>query len=157
MKTRSAPKLPSCQAGRAADAPSAARCSARSGSTALPRPPTGSKLGPVYNAAHDLVFAADDGEPIDARRFSKEFSSFAATVEAVPPITFHGLRHSHITHRLDAGVNPKVVSERAGHASVAITLAIYAHVLKGRQEGVAAKVDAALRTALEQSAPVGCQ
>ena len=42
---------------------------------------------------------------------------------------------------LEAGVNPKVVSERLGHASVAITLDIYSHVLPGIQAAAALAVD----------------
>jgi integrase len=44
----------------------------------------------------------------------------------VNPITFHGLRHTHISHLLMDGVHVKVVSERAGHANVNTTLGVYA-------------------------------
>ncbi len=40
-----------------------------------------------------------------------------------------------------AGVHPKVVSERLGHASIGITLDIYSHVLPGLQEAAAEKFD----------------
>jgi hypothetical protein len=40
-----------------------------------------------------------------------------------------------------AGVHPKIVSERLGHVSVAITLDIYSHVLPGMQEAAAEKFD----------------
>lgn len=115
------------------------------------------QLGPIYSGELDLVFAKDDGQPIDPRSFSKEFGALVARIDGLPAITFHGLRHTHITQLLDAGVNPKVVSERAGHATIAITLQVYGHVLKGRQEAVAGIVDAAIRTALERPAAVGCQ
>lgn len=46
--------------------------------------------------------------------------------------TFHSLRHTHATWLLLNGADPKTVSERLGHSSVAVTLAIYAHVLPGR-------------------------
>ena len=42
---------------------------------------------------------------------------------------------------LKAGVHPKVVSERLGHASIGITLDIYSHVLPGIQEEAAEKFD----------------
>ena len=48
-------------------------------------------------------------------------------------IRFHDLRHTHATLLLQAGVNPKVVSERLGHSSVAFTLDTYAHVMPGMQ------------------------
>ncbi len=67
-------------------------------------------------------------------------------------VNFHCLRHTHATQLLRQGVHPKIVSERLGHASVAITLDIYSHVLPGMQEDAADKVDAALRAALDESA-----
>jgi hypothetical protein len=47
---------------------------------------------------------------------------------------------------LKAGVHPKVVSERLGHASIGITLDTYSHVMPGMQEEAAEKIDAGLRT-----------
>ena len=35
---------------------------------------------------------------------------------------------------LQAGIHPKIVSERLGHASVSITMDVYSHVLPGLQE-----------------------
>ena len=40
-----------------------------------------------------------------------------------------------------AGVHPKVVSERLGHANIGITLDIYSHVFPGLQEAAAEKFD----------------
>ena len=37
-------------------------------------------------------------------------------------IRLHDLRHTHATLALSAGVHPKVVSERLGHANIGITL-----------------------------------
>jgi len=51
------------------------------------------------------------------------------------------LRHTHATLMLKAGVHPKIVSERLGHASIAITLDTYSHVLPGLQEAAAEKFD----------------
>jgi hypothetical protein len=68
----------------------------------------------------------------------------------VPRVSLHALRHSHATHLLKSGVNPKVTSERLGHTSVAITLDIYSHVLPSMQEDAARTIDALMRTALEQ-------
>jgi len=59
-------------------------------------------------------------------------------------LRLHDLRHAHATLMLQAGVHPKVVSERLGHASVNITLDTYSHVLPGLQEAAAAAIDRAL-------------
>lgn len=99
---------------------------------------------------HDgLVFTDLEGGLVRPRNLTKEFGRIAKRA-GLPGITFHGLRHSHITQLLADGVNPKVVSERAGHASVAITLELYGHVLPNMQADAAAMVDAALRGTLEE-------
>ena len=48
-------------------------------------------------------------------------------------VTFHSLRHSHVTQLLKRGVNVKVVSERIGHATTSLTMDVYAHVLPDMQ------------------------
>jgi len=63
-------------------------------------------------------------------------------------VRFHDLRHTHATQLLKAGVHPKVVSERLGHASIGITLDTYSHVMPGMQEEAAERIDAGLRAAL---------
>ncbi len=45
-------------------------------------------------------------------------------------------------------VPQKVVSERLGHATVAITLDTYSHVLPGLQKEAAGRIDDALRIAM---------
>jgi integrase len=46
----------------------------------------------------------------------------------LPNITLKGLRHTHATLLLQAGVNPKIVQERLGHSNISTTLDIYSHV-----------------------------
>ena len=48
---------------------------------------------------------------------------------ALPAIPLHGLRHTHASLALSLGINPRLVSERLGHSTVAFTLDVYAHVL----------------------------
>ena len=56
-------------------------------------------------------------------------------------IRFHDLRHSHATLLFRAGIHPKVISERLGHASVAFTLDTYSHVVPELQEAAADRFD----------------
>lgn len=42
--------------------------------------------------------------------------------------TLHELRHTYITRLVRAGANPKVVQKLAGHATIKITMEVYAHV-----------------------------
>jgi integrase len=63
----------------------------------------------------------------------------------VTGVTFHGLRHTHITNLLRGNVHPKIASERAGHSSVAITLDVYSHAVPNMQADAALLVDANIR------------
>jgi integrase len=47
------------------------------------------------------------------------------------PITFHDLRHTCASLMFQRKVHPKFVQELLGHASVAITLDKYSHMLPG--------------------------
>jgi integrase len=62
----------------------------------------------------------------------------------LPPMPFHGLRHTSATLLLRAGVNVRVVSERLGHQDVGTTLRVYAHVLSDDPALAAASVQAGL-------------
>jgi len=46
---------------------------------------------------------------------------------------------------LRQGIHPKIVSERLGHSSVAITLDIYSHVLPGLQKAAAHRFEEGLQ------------
>ena len=52
----------------------------------------------------------------------------------LPSIRLHDPRHMHATLALQAGIHPKVVSERLGHATVSITLDTYSHAIPAMQE-----------------------
>ena len=66
------------------------------------------------------------------------------TRAGLPRIRFHDLRHTAATLLLGRGINPKIVSEIYGHASVGITLDTYSHVLPTMQRMAAAEMDASL-------------
>ncbi len=89
------------------------------------------------------VFTDASGMPVDPNLATRAFKKVVATA-GLPKLTIHGLRHTHATILLEQGVNPKVVSERLGHASVATTMDIYSHVLPDMQEKAALAIDAAL-------------
>ena len=66
------------------------------------------------------------------------------TMAGLPKLTIHGLRHTHATMFIERCVSPEVVSGRLGHASPAITMDIYSHVLPVMQGKTAMGIDAAL-------------
>ncbi|MDD2486650.1 MAG: site-specific integrase, partial [bacterium] len=56
----------------------------------------------------------------------------------------------HATQLMKEGVNPKIVSERLGHSSIAITLDLYSHVSRGLQQEAVDKLDASLQKAMDK-------
>ena len=87
-----------------------------------------------------LIFTTSNNTPISPRNLIRHFKS-AIEELGLPNIRFHDLRHTHASLLLIAGVNPKVVQERLGHASVTLTLNTYSHLLPGIQEAAAEKFD----------------
>jgi integrase len=67
------------------------------------------------------------GKPIHPKTLSYYFER-AVKKSRLQRIRFHDLRHSHATLALKAGIHPRVVQERLGHANVGITLDTYSHV-----------------------------
>ena len=53
--------------------------------------------------------------------------------------------HTMATLALQAGIHPKIVQERLGHSSIAMTLDTYSHVTPNLQEEAATKIGALLR------------
>ena len=93
----------------------------------------------------DFVFAGIDGVPFRPDGLSKAFRR-AALRAGLTGVSFRTARHTHASLLLAAGVHPKVVSERLGHASVAFTLDTYSHVMPGIQEAAAESLDRMFKT-----------
>lgn len=93
---------------------------------------------------HDLMFPTVLGEALEMNNVRNR--NFAAVQEraGLKGFNLYSLRHTHATLLLVAGVHPKVVSERLGHATISITLDTYSHVLPNMQQEAAAKLDALL-------------
>lgn len=89
------------------------------------------------NSGH--VFAKETGEPLHPQMVSRGFAQ-ALTTAKLPSIRLHDLRHTHATLALQAGIHPKVVSERLGHATIGITLDTYSHAIPAMQEEAAERI-----------------
>lgn len=94
----------------------------------------------------EYVLAAPHGGPWRPSNFDRIWRRFKKKQKLV--IRFHDLRHTHASQLLKAGIHPKIVSERLGHASISITLDTYSHVMPGMQVEAAQRIDAGLRAAL---------
>jgi len=85
------------------------------------------------------VFTKENGEPLHPQVVSRAFT-MALKAARLPQIRLHDLRHTHATLALRAGIHPKVVSERLGHATIAITFDTYSHAIPAMQEEAAALI-----------------
>ncbi|MBA7615552.1 putative prophage phiRv2 integrase [subsurface metagenome] len=92
----------------------------------------------------DLVFSHPDGRPLRPTSVTRAFRAIAHSL-GLEGVRLHDLRHAHATLMLQQGIHPKIVSERLGHSSVAITLDIYSHVLPGLQEAAARRFEEVLQ------------
>lgn len=119
------------------------------------------KAGPAYKNS-DLVFATDGGTPHNLRnltqRHFRPILTKAGTVgenekeneirelwpDKLAKLRVYDLRHSCATLLLSADENPKVVSERLGHASIVLTLDTYSHVLPSMQRAATDKLETIL-------------
>jgi len=83
------------------------------------------KLGLGRPEGADLIFPLVDGAVVRDRK--------------LPTIMFHALRHTHASALIAAGVDIAAISKRLGHASPAITLAVYTHLFDNKGDAAAAQ------------------
>jgi integrase len=93
----------------------------------------------------DLVFTNEVGELLNPSTFTR-LTKRLAVKAGVRPLTPHAAaRHTWATLALSSGVHPKVVQERLGHSTIAVTLDRYSHVTEGMDRDAAEVVAALLR------------
>jgi integrase len=68
-------------------------------------------------------------------------------------VTFHALRHTHVSQLIAAGLDVVTVSRRVGHSNPTVTLSLYAHLFGNTDERAAAAVETALAGALRTASP----
>ena len=103
----------------------------------------------VRQTGETLVCARADGESLQPQSLTHQFIRLRTRIKDIPRIRLHDLRHSHATQLLAAGVHPKIVQERLGHASITTTLDLYSHVTSTMQGDAAARLDAAFQPAIK--------
>ena len=101
------------------------------------------RVGSLY-APGGIIFATEVGTIINPSNLRNRSFKPLLGLAGLRPIRFHDLRHTCATLLLGKDVNPKIVSEMLGHASVSITLTIYSHLLPDMQEKAAKALEEAL-------------
>jgi integrase len=90
------------------------------------------------------VFTDEDGGPLHPDWVTRRFQALVRA-SGLPPLRGpHDLRHTWASLALAAGIHPKVVSDRLGHSTIAITIDTYSHVIPSLDTEAAATVAAGL-------------
>jgi integrase len=108
------------------------------------------KAGPLplgeYRWAFDNALTAVQ-QATKARREQEANETGEASTPDFPRITPHGLRHTCASLAISAGANVKVVQHMLGHATAAMTLDLYGHLMSDDLAGVADKLGEAIAAA----------
>lgn len=103
-----------------------------------------------HNPGH-RVCVSSVGDPYSLKSYSHPVLRLIREINAqreknnaprMPEASFHDLRHTHAAMLIRRGVQPKIISERLGHASIKITMDLYGYLMPGLQDIVADLFDA---------------
>ena len=99
---------------------------------------------------YGLVFSNINGTSMDPGTLTHNFARIAKRAR-LEGTRFHDLRHTFASLMLLAGIHPKIVSEMLGHSSVAFTLDVYSHVIKGLGQVAMRRLDEVLQPELAET------
>jgi integrase len=94
------------------------------------------------------VVSQADGQPLQPNSLTHAVRLFM--MERAGRVRLHGLRHSHASHMLASNVHPKIVQERFGHSSIAVTMDICSHLMPNMQADAVARVNDVLQNAIRR-------
>ena len=81
--------------------------------------------------------ARADASPLSPDNLSRDWRR-AVLAFNLPRVSFHALRHSHVSALIAGGLDVVTISRRIGHANPAVTLSVYAHAFAGANKDAAA-------------------
>jgi site-specific recombinase XerD len=93
---------------------------------------------------YGLVFPSTVGTPLNHRNLVRSFKALLTRAGLSQAVRLYDLRPTCATLLLSRNVHPKYVQELLGHASIALTLDTYSHVIPGMDGGTASAMEDAL-------------
>jgi integrase len=90
-----------------------------------------------------LLLSSVEGEPISPDKMSRDWANLVRA-RKLPKVSFHALRHSHVSMLIDGGLDVHSVSRRIGHASAILTLDTYTHLFSRKDSEAVAAIERAL-------------
>lgn len=106
-------------------------------------------MGFSQPGADGLVFSSPEGEHLRHENFRKRVWAPATEVAGVAPLRIHDLRHTCATLAIAAGADILVLQRMLGHASAAMTLDRYGHLMPGQADSVAQRLSQAALAEIE--------
>lgn len=94
---------------------------------------------------NDLFFVGPKGGALRRSFAARTFAPAVTGAGIDRRLTFHGLRHVAASLMVNAGVHPRVMQQRLGHATARLSLELYAHVPEAADRGVADSLDRCFR------------
>ncbi len=107
-----------------------------------------SLLGKAYSD-HELVFCAEDGNPLQPRTLTRHFEKIIKQA-GLPKIRFHDLRHTFVTSAIKVGIPLRSLQEIVGHYDPAYTMSAYSHVTKEMRKEATEKINNLISDCLEE-------
>lgn len=96
-----------------------------------------------------LIFCNPDGSPMSPDDISRDWARACKSL-GLPKVTFHALRHTHVSALIAAGLDVIAISRRIGHSSPTVTLNTYGHLFRNTDAAAATAIEAAMRTTRER-------
>lgn len=97
-----------------------------------------------------LVFTDAEGRPLHPDGVTRRFQTLVRRSDLPRLRGPHDLRHTWASLALAAGIHPKVVSDRLGHSTIAITIDTYSHAIPSLDADAASTVAGQLFSAPDE-------
>jgi integrase len=95
----------------------------------------------VGHQGGEFIFESPDGGPLRLRNWRRRYWSPAVKASIGGRLRFHDLRHAHVALLIRLNVQPRVIQDRLGHASIRMTMDRYGHLFEGSDQAVAQRLD----------------
>lgn len=91
-------------------------------------------LAQGYRDDKQLLFRSLRHNMLSSTAINKDLRQIEKDLKISPAVTFHGLRHTHVSYLVANHVDITYISKRLGHANTTITQKVYSHLLEDQQK-----------------------